>query len=208
MNKVVKVMSMIAIMIAVIAMTVSVQAYTNQDVISYVTKAHTVNGRTVQLSQTQRQSLTQYLNENPVTESEANDIIAKLDKAKSLIDNSGATNLSQLSSSIKGEVISLVKEAGRIAELDVQVDMENETVTIKTLKGKVIISATSYSQFNKDVQKPGTTTTTNSGSTSNGSTTTGKKLVYTGNTNTAGIQTIVAIVAIAIAGVCIKKYAK
>lgn len=206
MNKVVKVMSMIAVMIAVIAMTVSVQAYTNQDVISYVTKAHTVNGRTVQLSQTQRQSLTQYLNENPVTESEANDIIAKLDKAKSLIDNSGATNLSQLSSSIKGEVISLVKEAGRIAELDVQVDTANETVTIKTLKGKVIISATSYSQFNKDVQKPGTTTTTNSGSTSSGSTTTGKKLVYTGNT--AGMKTIVAIVAIAIAGVCVKKYAK
>ena len=197
---------MIAVMFVVMAMTIAVQAYSNQDVISYITKAHTVNGRTVQLSQTQRQSLTQYFNENPVTESEANDIIAKLDKAKSLIDNSGATNLSQLSNSIKGEVISLVKEAGRIADLDVQVDTAREIVTVKTLSGKVIISATSYSQFNKDVQKPGTTTTTNAGSTSNGSTTTGKKLVYTGNT--AGMKTIVAIVAIAIAGVCVKKYAK
>lgn len=206
MKKLLKILSLIVIMIFMV--TLSVQAYTNEDVISYVTKPHTVNGRTVQLSSGQRESLTQYLRNNAVTESEANDIIGKLDKAKSLIDNSGATNLAQLSESIKGEVISLVKEAGRIADLDVQVDTKNETVTIKDLKGNTVISATSYSQFNGNPQTTAGTSASNSGTstTSKGSS---SKLVYTGNNYKVELQAVIAIVAVAIAGILVKnKYAE
>ena len=148
MNKLLKTISVIVMMLMMISVSISVNAYTNDDVIKYISKAHTVNGRTVRLTKAQRQSLSQYLKNNPVTEDEANEIIAKLDLAKSKIDNSGATNLSQLSDSIKAEVVSLVKTAGSIAGLDVQLDTVNEIVTIKDSKGNTIISATSYSQFN------------------------------------------------------------
>ena len=188
MNKLCKIISMIVLMIAIISISISVNAYTNEDVISYVTRTHVVNGRKAQLPGTQRESLRKYLKENPVTDSEADEIIAKLDQAKALIDNSGATSLSQLSDSIKAEVVSLIKSAGSIAGLVVEVDTVNETVTIKDSKGNVIIGATSYSEFNYY----------NSG-----------KLVYTGNDNSVAIKTIVAIVAVAISGVVLKnKYAK
>lgn len=202
MNKLCKIVSMIVLMMVVISVSISVSAYTNDNVIAYITKAHTVNGRTVQLSSSQRESLKQYLQNNPVTDAEANEIITKLDTAKAKIDNSGATNLSQLSDSVKAEVVSLVKEAGSIAGLDVQVDTTNEIVTIKDSKGNTIISATSYSQFNGDVKSSTTSGTQSS------STTTTTKLVYTGNDYSVVLKTIVAIVAIAIAGVIVKKYAK
>lgn len=210
MNKLSKIVSVIVLMIIMISMSITVNAYTNNDVISYVTKAHTVNGRTVQLSKSQRQSLTKYLQENPVTDSEANEIIAKLEEAKAKIVNSGATNLSQLSDSVKAEVLSLVKSAGKIAGLDVQVDTVNETVTVKDSNGNVIISATSYKQFNTNP------TSNNNGSNkpgkpsiSNVKKENGEKLVYTGNDYSVIIKTIVAIVAIAIVGIVSKnKYAK
>lgn len=217
MNKLCKIVSIAALIMIVISVTMTAQAYTNDNVIAYITKAHTVNGRTVQLSTNQRQSLTQYLQNNPVTDSEADEIIAKLDEAKAKIDNSGATNLSQLDQSIKAEVVSLVKSAGAIAGLDVQIDTVNEIVTIKDSNGNVIISATSYSEFtgkengNKKGNQSNTSSSTQSGnsSTSTSNSTTGKKLVYTGKDYSVVIKTIIAIVAIAILGVILKnKYAR
>lgn len=218
MNKIVKFFSTVIFMVMVISVSLSVNAYTNDDVIAYISKAHTANGRTVQLDQTQRENLKNYLQNNPVTEAEANDIIAKLDAAKAKIDNSGATNLSELSESIKSEVVSLVKSAGAIAGLDVEVDTVNEIVTIKDKNGNVVVSATSYAQFNKDAAKATTNTNTGkkastqatSGSvkTQSATTNSGKKLVYTGNDYTSAIKMIVAIVAVAISGILVKKYAK
>lgn len=217
MNKLCKIITVVALVMIVISITMTAQAYTNDNVIAYITKAHTVNGRTVQLSAKQRQSLTQYLQNNPVTDSEADEIIAKLDEAKAKIDNSGATNLSQLDQSIKAEVVSLVKSAGAIAGLDVQIDTVNEIVTIKDSNGNVIISASSYSEFtgkengNKKGNQSNTSSSTQSGnsSTSTSNSTTGKKLVYTGKDYSVVIKIIIAIVAIAILGVILKnKYAK
>lgn len=201
MNKLSKIVSIAILIIAVLS--ISVSAYTNADVIDYVTRAHTVNGRTAQLDKAQRESLSKYLRDNPVSNSEADEIIAKLDKAKSLIDHSGATSLSNLSTSIKAEVVALIKEAGAIAKLDVEVDTVKETVTIKTRGGKTIIGATSYSQFN-------TNPASNSSNANSSTTSNSNKLVYTGNSFSIDMTKIgIAIVAIAIAGVVLKhKYAK
>lgn len=220
MNKLLKIVSVLVMIVMIVSVSLSVNAYTNDNVIEYISKAHTVNGRTVQLSKTQRQSLTQYLQNNPVTESEADEIIGKLDSAKSKLDNSGATNLSQLSDSIKAEVVSLVKSAGSIAGLNVEVDTVNEVVTIKDSNGNSVVSATSYSQFNKNPNKTNSTTNadnkqdnsnTNNSATNSTVTNTKKdsvpKLVYTGR-NYSVAKIIVAIVAVAIVGIVVKKYAK
>ena len=133
MNKLSKIISVIVLMMVMISMSVVVNAATNDDVISYVTMTHTINGRTFRLEKMARESLTQYLRENPVSNSEADEIIAKLSEAKVKLEQSGATKVSQVSDSVKAEVASLVKSAGEIAGLDVQADVAKEIVTIKTL---------------------------------------------------------------------------
>ncbi len=215
MNKLSKIISVIVLMIVMISMSAVVNAATNDDVISYVTMAHTINGRTFQLDKAQRQSLTQYLKENPVTNSEADEIIAKLNEAKIKLEQTGATNASQVSESVRAEVVSLVKSAGEIAGLDVQVDITKEFVTIKTLDGKkTIVKAISYTKYLSDEKVTPNAGTNNSGATNNnsGSSTsnkTGNKLVYTGNDGSVAIKTIVAIVAVASVGLGIRKiYAK
>ena len=211
MNKLSKIISVIVLMIVMISMSAVVNAATNDDVISYVTMAHTINGRTFQLDKAQRQSLTQYFKENPVTNSEADEIIAKLSEAKIKLEQTGATNASQVSESVRAEVVSLVKSAGEIAGLDVQVDISKEIVTIKTLDGKkTVVKAISYTKYLSDEK----VTTNNSNSSSNKTNTstsnkTGNKLVYTGNDNSVAVKTIVAIVAIASVGLGVRKiYAK
>lgn len=215
MNKLSKLISVIVLIFLVISMSVVAHAATNDDVISYVTMAHTINGRTFQLDKAQRQSLTQYLKENPVTNSEADEIITKLSEAKIKLEESGATNASQVSDSVRAEVVSLVKSAGEIAGLDVQVDIAKELVTIKTLDGKkTIIKAISYTKYLSDEKVTPNAGNNNSGAINNnsGSSTsnkTGNKLVYTGNDYSVAIKTILAIVAVASIGYSIRKiYAK
>lgn len=208
MNKLCKIISIISVFVVALSIAISAEAYTNEDVISYITKEHTVNGRSYRLEEKKRESLKAYLQSNPVSNDEANQIIADLNEAKSLIDNSGATNKSQLSDSTKSKVVSLLKEAGKIADLNIEVDTEKETVTVLDKKGNVVVSATSYAEFNKNQSSKNTSSTNTSSTSSNGSTTSNKKkLVYTGNNSKVG-YTILAIVAIAGIGVVTKKYAK
>lgn len=229
MNKLCKIMSIIVIMMMVILTTISVQAYTNEDVVNYITGVHTINGRTLQLSKSNCQRLKIYFEENPVTDAQADEIIAKLNEAKKKLDDSGAFRASQVSDSVKTEVVALIQAAGKIAGLDVEVDTVTETVSIKEIKnGNNIISATSYRQlfgsYTPDQDKNNTTTnsttnnnttnnktinkTVNTNNNSNSGSNTGKKLVYTGNDYSFAIKIIVAIVAVAIVGVVVKKYAK
>lgn len=217
MNKLSKIISVIVLMMVMISMSVVVNAATNDDVISYVTMTHTINGRTFRLEKMARESLTQYLRENPVSNSEADEIIAKLSEAKVKLEQSGATKVSQVSDSVKAEVASLVKSAGEIAGLDVQADVAKEIVTIKTLDGKrTIVKATSFknliveqknnSSANGGASNSAGATNNNSGSSTNK---TGNKLVYTGNDFSVAIQTIIAIVAVAGIGFGVRKiYAK
>ena len=196
MSKLNKVLVILALVAMVLSVTITVNASTNNDVIAYISKAHTVNGRTAQLSSSQIQSLTQYLNNNPVSDDEAGQIIANLENAKTTISNAGATKLSDLSESTKSQIMNYVKTAGSLAGLSVSFNTSNETVTIKDMNGNVIVSATSYSSLNSY-----TVSSTSSSSTSG-------KLVYTGNNYSSVIILGVAIVAIATAAVFVKKNAK
>lgn len=224
MNKIMKIMSIVAMMILVICMSNSVQAYNNEDVISYITRAHTVNGRTLQITESVAQRLTQFLKDNPVTDAKADIIIAKLEEAKAVLATSNSSTLEGVDNAIKAEVIRLVKEAGKEAGLNIEVDTVNNIVTVKDLKGNVIVSGKSYAQYfvrnnntnTGNTAKPGTSTSTNGGTSvavnnnnkninNNGN---GTKLVYTGNDFSVVTKTILAIVAMASIGVVVKKYAK
>ncbi len=234
MNKIMKIMSVVAMMILVICMSNSVQAYNNEDVISYITKAHTVNGTTLQITESVAQRLTQFLKDNPVTDAKADIIIAKLEEAKAVLGTSNSGTLEGVDNAIKAEVIRLVKEAGKEAGLSIEVDTINNIVTVKDLKGNVIVSAKSYAQYfvrgnnnnnnnnnTGNTEKPGNSNSANGGTSvivnnnnnntnnnSNSNSSNGTKLVYTGNDFSFVIKTILAIVAMASIGMVVKKYAK
>lgn len=230
MNKIMKIMSIVAMMILVICMSNSVQAYHNEDVISYITRAHTVNGRTLQITESVAQRLTQFLKDNPVTDAKADIIIAKLEEAKAVLSTSNSNTLEGVDNAIKAEVIKLVKEAGKEAGLNIEVDTINNIVTVKDLKGNVIVSAKSYAQYfvrdnntdnntNTDnTEKPGNSNSTNGGTSvtvnnnnnnnNSNNNSNGTKLVYTGNDFSVVTKTILAVVAMASIGMVVKKYAK
>lgn len=231
MNKIMKIVSVVAMMILVICMSNSVQAYNNEDVISYITKAHTVNGTTLQITESVAQRLTQFLKDNPVTDAKADIIIAKLEEAKAVLGTSNSSTLEGVDNAIKAEVIRLVKEAGKEAGLSIEVDTINNIVTVKDLKGNVIVSAKSYAQYfvrgnnnnnnnnTGNTEKPGNSNSANGGTSvivnnnnnnnnSNSNSSNGTKLVYTGNDFSFVIKTILAIVAMASIGMVVKKYAK
>lgn len=274
MNKLCKILSVIAVIAIVIVVAISVQAYTNNDVIDYITASHEINGRTLQLTTANALRLKLYFEENPVTDDQADAIIAKLDEAKSKLEASGASTATEVKAiaGLETEVVTLIQEAGAIAGLDIEVDTVNEIVTIKDKAGNNIIAPTAYLELfgsntpvdpddpnkpvnpddpddpnkpvdpedpNKPVNpdkpskpvnpdKPNNSdknnnnnNNTNNSNNSNANSanankttnkvvnkSTAKKLVYTGNDYSFIIKTIIAIVAVAITGVVIKKHAK
>ena len=263
MSKLCKILSVIAVVAIVIFASISVRAYTNNDVIDYITGEHEVNGRTLQLNQKNAARLKLYFEENPVTDDQANEIIAKLEDARNKLTAAGVSTASEVKAydainhaTLELDVVTLIQEAGAIAGLDIEVDTVNEIVTIKDKDGNNIINPTDYLDLfgsntpdapNKPVDpdkpnkpedpskpvnpnKPNNSNNNNNNSNNNNSnsnnsnsnnnnastTTTStnnntkgtKKLVYTGNDYSFVIKTIVAIVAVAIMGIVIKKYAK
>jgi len=105
----------------------------------------------------------------------------------------------------------------------------NNIVTVKDLKGNVIVSAKSYAQYfvrdnntdnntNTDnTEKPGNSNSTNGGTSvtvnnnnnnNSNNNSNGTKLVYTGNDFSVVTKTILAVVAMASIGMVVKKYAK
>ena len=118
------------VFVAVITMSLSVNAFSNTDLITYLTNTQTVNGTSYVLSAEQQIAVKDYLNAHPVTDEVAESIKNDIETAKAKIAATGAKKPSELNQTVKGEVISLVKSAGNKAGVDVVVDLQNKTVTI------------------------------------------------------------------------------
>lgn len=110
-----------------------------------------------------------YLSENPVTDAEANAVLAKADEAVAVMENAGVTNYDKLTTAQKDELKSIAKSAAEI--IDVKLVFKKGSVEIYDKSGKLI-----------------ETVTENNG-----------KLAYTGNNiNVVLVVSIIAIIALAI----------
>ena len=119
-----------------------------------------------------------YLSENPVTDAEANAVLAKADEAVAVMENAGVTSYDKLATAQKDELKSIAKSAA---------DIVNVKLVFK--KGSVEI----YDQNGKLIE----TVTVNNG-----------KLAYTGNNvNSVLVVSIIAIIALAITVVAKKTFA-
>lgn len=190
MNKISKILVMAVVILVVVTISLSVNAVSNSDLISYVTGEHTVLGTKYQLSSEQKDTVKNYLTQNPVDDATAESIKADLVEAVNQLNATGATGLDKVSDSAKAKVTSLLKSAGSKAGLVVTVDTSAKTITVKDGSGNTLIS-------NSYTSAVASTSASVSQSTSG-------TLVYTGTSYIVGIS-ILAIIAVAIVLVLRKK---
>ena len=69
----------ILVTILLVVLSVRVFAMTQSDFVAYVTKEHTYNGITYQMSSTHKRELENYLKDNPITEAQADEMKTKFD---------------------------------------------------------------------------------------------------------------------------------
>lgn len=134
-------------------------------------------GATYGMTASDRVKIERYLAENPVTETEANAIVAKAEEAVAVMTSAGTTNYDDLTTEQKSELKSIATSAAEI--IDVQLVFKTGSVEVYDQDGKLI-----------------ETVTENNG-----------KLAYTGNNiNIVLVVSVIAIIALAITVVAKKKF--
>lgn len=183
--KVSRIIIMTLVFVAVITMSLSVKAFTNTELIDYLTSEQSVNGTRYVLSEDQKNAVRDYLTAHPVSDDVASSIKHYIEMAKTKIVETGATKPSQLSQYVKTEVMSLLKMSGNLAGVDVVFDLAGKTVTIvEQSTGKHLASGSTKAFIYAD-------------STNNSASQTSGTLVYTGAQSLVYIIPVLAVVAVA-----------
>lgn len=188
MRKLSKLLVMAVVVLAVITMSMNVNAST-QALKDYVGDIHNINGMTFELTNNQKTAVLNYI--SGLSDATAASIQAKISQAENLIRESGATSLSQISLDTKEAVLSLAKSAAQEAGLNLSVDTKGKTFTLTKSDGSVLTSG-GYTSLMGNV---------GSASTAGGSATgtaSGSTLLYTGANYAVYAVAVLAIVAVAI----------
>lgn len=101
--------SMLALMLILMTVT-GVQATNNDNLSSTLYNIGAKYGMT----KSDKVKIERYLADNPVTESEANAIVAKANEAAKIMDEAGVTDFSKLSEDKKAEIKSIANQAASI----------------------------------------------------------------------------------------------
>ena len=187
MNKVSKFFVMTIVILAVVAMSVSVSAFSNSDLISYVTSDQVVNGETYRFSNDQKTAITNYLTANPVSDDVAASVKEDIEEAKRQITATGATRADQVSKAVKSKVTTLLKSAGDKVGLVVTVNTKDKTVTLTEKATGKAVAAGSYAAY----------VHSNNSSAVSGVSQSSGTLVYTGANYALYVIPVLTIVAVA-----------
>lgn len=113
MKKTLKIVLLVAVL--VLCLATNVKAATNEELIEYATKKFDVNGAQVGLTTANAQKVRRFLQENPVSEADADAIIAKIDAGVEILRNAGVTDPEKLSADQRSQILALGQEAAKIA---------------------------------------------------------------------------------------------
>lgn len=132
MKKIVSSIVMLAIMLTMFLGT-SVNAATTDELVDKIYSM----GQPYGLTSSDKVRLERFLADNPVTEAEADTLIAKAEEAVAVMENAGATSVSELTREQKNELQGIAKEAASI----VGVNLVFKAGTVEVYKdGKLIES--------------------------------------------------------------------
>lgn len=106
------------------------KAATNEELIAYATKSFDVNGSSVSLKAADKVKLERYLKQYPVSESEADQIIAKINEGVALLREANVTDPTKLPKEKKQQLLSLGQQAAKIAGAELTYDAKSDAVSI------------------------------------------------------------------------------
>lgn len=191
MSKISKLLVMALVILAVVTMSVKVNAGT-ADLTNYVTSNHVLNGMMFEIDNSQKESVRNYITTN-VTDAQADAAMAKINEAEKLVVDSGVNNIANLSATTKTKIISLAQEAATSVGLKLEVNTENNTYNL--LNGTTSIAS---GKVEKAVANPGTGAAGATAAGAPAATTTGRTLLYTGANYAIYAVVVLAIVAVAV----------
>lgn len=192
MRKLSKVLTMAVVVLAVIAMSLNVNAATQKEtLINYIREAHVVNGMMFEITNAQKNALTDYVNTS-ISEETAQAVYNDLVSIENTIKSTGATSTSQISKEVREKVLAQAKATATKAGLSLNVDTRNDTFTLIKSDGSVLASGGYLSL----ATNPGSGSS--NGGSSNGASAGGSKLLYTGANYALYAVLALAIVAVAV----------
>lgn len=190
MKKVSRILVMALVVLAVITMSLRVNAAeANNILVEYIRSAHNVNGMLIELTNSQKNAITDYV--NTLSESTASAVHADLVSMEQTLKNTGATNVSQISNSVKTSILNQAKATATKAGLTLNVNTKSNTFTLTKSNGETLASG-SYTSL---VTNPGSAP---AGTSNSGSASTGAKLLYTGANYAVFALPVIAIIAVAV----------
>lgn len=107
-----KLLVSVVLFISIVAVLATTSmAATNADLIEFVTSNHTISGVSTGLDAGTRVRAKRYLTENPVTDAQADYLIAKGNELIALMEKEGVSDPSKLSASGKEKFMAIAKDA-------------------------------------------------------------------------------------------------
>lgn len=186
MRKLSKLLVMALVVLAVITMSMNVNAST-QSLKDYVGGIHNINGMIFELTDNQKTAVLNHI--STLSDATADSVYSKIAQAENLIKTSGATKTSQINAETKQNVIALAKSAAQEAGLNLTVDTKGKTFTLTKNDGSVLTSGSYVALISNAGAAPA-----NGGSAAPA----GAKLLYTGANYAVYTVAVLAIVAVAI----------
>lgn len=190
--------------LVVAALATSVSAYTSSDLATYITSEHNVGSNCYKLCDDPAQEVKDYLANNPVSDSQAEQIRNLLEQAINKASATGAIDLNQIDTETKMEIQSLIQQAGNVAGVSVSIDTVQKLVTISK-NGTIIVQGHYTTDGRGGITRK--ITGDGGGATSSASTTSStgtiSSYVYTGATNVA--FAVVAVLAVAAVSTAVVK---
>lgn len=193
MSKISKLLVMALVVLAVITMSLSVNAGT-ASLVNYIKEPHNINGMIFELTNKQKTAVTNYINSN-VSDAQADVALGKIKEAESLVASTHANRLDKLSADVKTKVISLAKEAANAVGLTLTVNTADNTFTVSSAN-EVLASGKAESFVS--YQQAGGATAGQAAGAAAPAATTGKTLLYTGANYAVYAVVALAIVAVAV----------
>lgn len=119
------------VLMAILLCTVTVvNAATTDELVAYASKTFTVAGEEVKLSDADLVKVKRYLADYPVSEENADKIIAKVDEAVALMNKAGVSDPTKLSKAQKDELLKIAQEAASLAGATISYDNKDKVVSI------------------------------------------------------------------------------
>lgn len=138
----------VAVLIGILAGTVN--AATESELLNYLSKDFTVAGETISISESDKVKVERYLNENEVTEEQADNIIAKVDEVIAIMNEAGESDITKLSREDKDKIISIAN--GVADELGLTLSYDASSKTLSVYKNGKLVEASSLTSGDKLVQ--------------------------------------------------------